>query len=101
MSCAGSLDTSRIEAAVPSPDGEGWCCQPGAPTCNCGYFGGFVRERCQCGDRAGGPGSPYGACDLAPADWVLGTDAHGCQRYTGRWPGTACCNCGPDAGPRE
>jgi hypothetical protein len=86
-------DPPFVTSARRSPDGQGWCCQPGYPTCDCGYFGGFVRERCQCGERSR-PGidpSPYGSCDLAPPDWILETDAHGCSAYHARTPTTACC----------
>lgn len=93
------VDVGRVTTATRSPDGEGWCCLPGYPTCNCGYFGGFVVDPCDCGRITGRPDSPYGYCDLAPTDWVLGVDSHGCERYSARWPPTACCNCLPDAGP--
>jgi hypothetical protein len=93
-------DPSFVESATRSPDGKGWCCKPGFPTCDCGYFGGFVQDRCQCGERfpRGSDPSPFGYCDLAPPDWILETDAHGCSAYHARAPTTACCNCpSPDA----
>ena len=88
-------ETWYVDRATPSPDGEGWCCAPGAPTCDCGYFGGFVRDRCACGDHtlSRGLDSPFGWCDLSPLDWVHEVDAHGCPRYRTRNPTTACCNC--------
>ena len=89
---------SNAAAARPSPDGEGWCCQPGFPTCDCGYFGGFVAERCDCDVITGAWNSPFGLCDLHPYDWVLGTDAHGCARYSARPPSGNCCNCPWDMG---
>lgn len=95
-SCTGWVrDPWRIEEATPSPDGEGWCCQPGYPTCDCGYFGGFVHDRCVCGGVPSGiiGENPYGDCDLAPPDWILETDEHGCMRYRARSSTTACCNC--------
>jgi len=89
-------DEFHAMTATPSPDGEGWCCVPGYPTCSCGYFGGFVAERCACGDVLNPAISGY--CDLHPLDWALGTDAHGCARYDARSiPGAHCCNC-PDLG---
>jgi hypothetical protein len=86
-------DPSFVQSARRSPDGQGFCCQPGYPTCDCGYFGGFVRDRCHCGERArrGPDPSPFGYCDLAPPDWILETDAHGCAAYHAREPVTACC----------
>lgn len=91
-------DLDHVQTATPSPDGMGFCCVPGYPTCGCGYFGGFVTDRCDCA-RIGGP--PYGLCDLAPQDWISGTDAHGCTAYHAQSPPTACCNCPleSDAGP--
>ena len=93
--CRGATNAT---AATPSPDGEGWCCQPGFPTCSCGYFGGFVAERCDC-DEYGSFGGPFGLCDLHPYNWVLGTDTHGCARYSARsGPSDYCCNCPRDLG---
>ena len=80
----------KVETATRSPDGKGWCCQRGTPTCDCGYFGGFVEDRCDC---ARTPGTVFGTCDLAPPDWISVTDAHGCSAYRSRSPLTACCNC--------
>lgn len=101
--CSAELEQSHINAAKRSADGQGWCCKPGLKTCDCGYFGGFVYDRCDCGDRSptAGTKSPYGYCDLAPPDWILETDVHGCSAYHARTPTTACCNCllpAPDGG---
>jgi hypothetical protein len=76
-----------VRTATPSPDGKGWCCAASFPTCHCGSFGGFVKDRCDCGGRQDG------ACDLAPPDWISATDEHGCGVYSARSPTTACCNC--------
>lgn len=99
LECTGVplFERDHVDQATRSPDGEGWCCQPGFPTCDCGYYGGFVRDRCDCGHGILGR-TPYGGCDVAPPDWVLGTDEHGCMRYTAR-AATECCGCPPDAGP--
>lgn len=78
-----------VKNATPSPDGEGFCCAASFPTCDCGSFGGFVEDRCDCGNLNAG------ACDLAPPDWLLETDEHGCKAYRARSPQTACCNCFP------
>lgn len=82
-----------VTTATRSPDGEGWCCVRGYPTCGCGYFGGFVRDRCSCAYPSGTDESPSGYCDLAPADWISETDEHGCLRWRARSPTTECCNC--------
>lgn len=91
----------HVLAATPSPDGEGWCCERGYPTCDCGYFGGFVRDRCSCGYPNGIDANPFGDCDLAPPDWISETDAHGCMLWRPASPAILCCNCEPvpdDAG---
>lgn len=93
---AAQYRADRVRSAEPSPDGQGYCCQPGYPTCDCGYFGAFVKTRCECGMQ-NAPGR--GWCDLAPPDWILGTDEHGCRVYHAG-PPTACCNCWPSDGGR-
>lgn len=88
----------KVDTATRSPDGKGWCCQPGPSTCDCGYFGGFVEDRCECG-RIRIPGPILRYCDLAPPDWIPVQDEHGCSTFRARIPQTACCNCAPsDAG---
>ena len=87
----------RVTGATRSPDGAGWCCPAGTPTCDCGYFGGFVADPCACGQLAG---PAAGTCDLHPSDWIRQTDAHGCERYQAPPIGTQlhCCNCPRDGG---
>jgi len=94
LACDGSrlVHPERVKVATPSPDGKGWCCAASLPTCDCGSFGGFVEDRCECGEP-----EHTGPCDLAPPDWISETDAHGCQGYTQRAPTTACCNCPPSS----
>lgn len=76
-----------------SPDGEGYCCAPDYPTCECASLGGFVTDPSACGSMRW--------CDGAPADWILGTDAHGCMSYTVRIPTVCGCLCPRDLGVRD
>jgi len=86
--CKGPLQhADSVRTATRSPDGEGWCCAADFPTCDCASFGGFVKDRCGCGNLEAR------WCDLAPPDWIPETDKHGCRIYTARSPLTACCNC--------
>jgi hypothetical protein len=78
--------------ATRSPDGEGYCCAPDYPTTSCASFGGFVVN----GDRCA---TANHLCDVAPVDWISGTDSHGCARYTAGH--TTCGFCPPDLGLRD
>ena len=67
-----------------SPDGAGWCCAYGEPSCNSAGMGGFETDPCRC--------SAHVVSDLPPAGWGMRTDEHGCPTLAFR-PTTACCLC--------
>lgn len=84
------VDAGALPPGVtPSPDGAGYCCPPGVPSCDCTSTGGFTIDPAVC--EWG-----YRICDAHPSDWHLETDAHGCMAYSTTMD--FCCNC-PDAGP--
>lgn len=93
---AGPRDAGRIDAGplppgiTRSPDGAGYCCEIGWPSCECTPAGGFAESIEECERLA------RGVCDAAPPDWHRRTDGHGCDYYEITF--TACCNC-PDGGP--
>jgi len=71
----------------PSPDGEGYCCAPGEPNCECMPLGAFVTDPSEC--------DLVGCAGAHPMDWHLTWDAHGCPIYT--LTSEHCCRCA-DAG---
>lgn len=87
-------NVTYVAEATPSPDGAGWCCAAGRPSCECTPLGAFEVNRCDCDRHA------WGVCDAPPPDWIRGTDAHGCTVYTTRFS-ELCCGCPPDAGPPD
>jgi hypothetical protein len=80
------LDGGWRDTSVPrSPDGEGYCCERGGPSCNCTPLGGFTTDPDECVLGAG-----RSICDLHPDDFIDETDEHGCRRWGYRYGGTDC-----------
>lgn len=78
-----SLDAN---GASRSPDGTGYCCPRGTPSCDCTPLGGY---------SADGVCPSFGVCDARPSEFVLQTDEHGCEYYT---VGLGSCLSRPDGG---
>lgn len=65
-------DTPLAPGVTVSPDGEGFCCPRGAPSCDCTPTGGFsITGACP----------SWGVCDAAPSAFTPTTDEHGCPTY--------------------
>lgn len=91
--CAPSAASNLPPGVSVAPDGIGFCCQAGTPSCECRGTGGHV-------DRADQCGSTGRVCDAHPDLWQSATDAHGCNYYTvAMWtPGSSGCNPRRDTG---
>ena len=73
--CAATTPSNLPPGVTVAPDGVGFCCPAGTPSCNCRSTGGHVEVADQCDGT-------YRTCDVPPSLWQLTTDAHGCRRYT-------------------
>ena len=76
-------------SGTPSPDGMGYCCPLGTPSCNATPLGGFSPTGGDCMMRR--------VIDAHPTMFRRATDEHGCEVWSTMNPGESCL-IRPDAG---
>lgn len=81
-SADGGGDAPIDPGATPSPDGMGYCCPLGTPSCNTTPLGGFSSTGTDCAMRR--------VIDAHPTMFQRVTDEHGCDVWNTMNPGESC-----------